>query len=307
MTELMDPIFSQFRKYQGPSKPGSTILDFLGTSVRNGFVRPEFTRVHPPVVHTNYPELNEDIVAWVDVLHAVTGAQDSFTMLELGAGYGLWSIRAAKAFRQVSDKKCNLIAVEAEPLHYRWLNLHFQDNGFDPAEHRLINAAIGEHEGQALFFVGSPSGEEFNATNWYGQRLKREGEGTGIRSGEFYEGHPVLVLENGWKCIEVPVITLSTVLDGVGIIDFVHVDLQGHELDVIKSGIELLDHQARHIHIGTHSAEIEEHLRPLFQSHGWQLCADYAGRGRRSSPYGDIDFDDGVQSWKNVRFSEPHR
>jgi FkbM family methyltransferase len=302
MNAPSDPIFTRFTPYSGPSKPGSTILDFLGTSVRHGFVAPEYATTDPPVVHTGYPPINEDIIAWVDVLRTVTAVKGPFTMVELGAGYGLWSIRAAKAFRQISDAPCHLVAVEAEPLHYKWLRAHFEDNGFHPAEHKLINAAVSGEAGSALFFVGSPDGVKFNAPNWYGQRLKRENEGSGALSDERYEGHRVLVLQNGWKCIEVPVITLSTVLEGLSTVDFVHVDLQGYELDVICTGIDVLKEQVRHVHIGTHSAEIEERLREVFRSHGWHPEFDYPGRGKRSSPYGDIEFDDGVQAWRNSRF-----
>lgn len=303
MTPSMERLFARFRPYEGPSTPGSTVFDFLGSTVRHEFVAQRFSTVDPPFVSTAYPALNEDIIAWVDILQAVTAATDSFTMVELGAGYGLWSIRAGKAFRQINSGKCTLIAIEAEPVHYQWLQTHFQDNGFDTAEHRLIHAAISSQPGTALFFIGSPEGDEFTPKNWYGQRIKREGEGTGRPTGQFYEGRPVLVLENGWRCIELPVVTLETVLQGAGSIDFVHVDLQGQELDVIGSGIDVLDRQVRHIHIGTHSAEIEEHLRTIFRSRGWHACFDYPGHGRRSTPYGEIEFEDGVQAWRNPRFS----
>src|SRR5579872_1029076 len=264
MTPPLDPIFKRFTPYSGPSKPGSTIWDFLGTSVRHGFVAAQFTTTDPPVVTTGYPPLNEDIIAWVDLLSVISATNDSFTMLELGAGYGLWSIRAAKAFRQISDKPCHLVAVEAEPLHYKWLTQHFEDNGFPPSEHKLINAAVSSEPGTALFYVGSPDGGQFDAPNWYGQRLKRDNEGSGVISNETYEGHPILILENGWKCIQVPVITLNSVLEGMGPIDLVHIDLQGHELDVVCPAIDRLDQQVRHVHIGTHSAEIEERLRSVF-------------------------------------------
>ena len=76
-------------------------------------------------------------------------------MMELGAGYGLWSIRAAKAVQQRRGIPFKIVAVEAEPHHFSWLNATFADNGLNPADHRLIEAAVSDR-GTALFYIASP-------------------------------------------------------------------------------------------------------------------------------------------------------
>ena len=52
-------------------------------------------------------------------------------MIELGAGYGRWLVRAATALQQVKDLPFQLIGVEAEPQHFKWLLQHFKDNGLN--------------------------------------------------------------------------------------------------------------------------------------------------------------------------------
>ena len=59
-------------------------------------------------------------------------------MVELGAGYGRWIVNAAAAVRAYRDLPSSLTAVEAEPTHFRWLELHCSDNGVTAT---LVHAA----------------------------------------------------------------------------------------------------------------------------------------------------------------------
>ena len=56
------------------------------------------------------------------------------------------------------------MAVEAEPVHFRWIRDHFRDNDIDPDEHESIWAAVGPRPGFVPFWVGAPDG-------WYGQAI----------------------------------------------------------------------------------------------------------------------------------------
>lgn len=67
-----------------------------------------------------YPPFDEEYFEWIDLLEAVAAAKDRFTMLELGAGFGRWTARAAAAAKQ-RDLSYSLIAVEAEPTHFDWM------------------------------------------------------------------------------------------------------------------------------------------------------------------------------------------
>src|SRR5215472_16283080 len=99
-----------------------------------------------------YPPVNKDYLEWIDVLESVVEAHDSYTMVELGAGFGRWVVRAAFAVNQYRPgMRCRLVAVEAEPLTNRWIDLHFEENGVDPGAHRLIHAASSDKSGRSCF------------------------------------------------------------------------------------------------------------------------------------------------------------
>ena len=93
------------------------------------------------------PPVDEEYFEWIDILESVSLARDSYTMMELGAGYGRWAVRAASALRQRGIRQCHLVAVEAEPVHFGWLQQHFADNGLDPAQHTLVHGAVCDQPG----------------------------------------------------------------------------------------------------------------------------------------------------------------
>ena len=183
---------------------------------------------------------------------------------------------AAIAIRQChGDLPMKLIGVEAEPTHLRWMKDHFRDNGLDPERHMLIEAAIDEKEGEVCFWIG-------DADAWYGQAIAH-----GMQPSERVQ----------W----VKAITLNQVLDGLDHVDLIDLDVQGAELVVLRSAIGELDKKVKRVHIGTHSHDIEYGLRELFRQHNWYKANDYCLGSREITPWGDIEFGDGVQTWINPR------
>jgi hypothetical protein len=82
-------------------------------------------------------------------------------MLELGAGVGRWTVHAAAAIRRYRPElKYRLVAVEAEPTHFRWLSQHARANGLHCWSHtgscRLVEAAVSGATGREPFYVGDP-------------------------------------------------------------------------------------------------------------------------------------------------------
>ena len=119
------PVFEEFSPYSGPVPEGCQI-DFIGAITRCEFV--EISRPFPSEVQLAYPSVDEEYFEWIDILESVSLARDRYTMLELGAGYGRWAVRAATALRRRGIQQCHLVAVEPEPLHFRWLQQHLCDN-----------------------------------------------------------------------------------------------------------------------------------------------------------------------------------
>src|ERR1039457_2652910 len=159
-------------------------------------------------------------------------------------------------------------------------------------------------QGEVSFYVGTEC-EEIAPGAWYGQRLAKDYE-VDIQVEEApYGRHQVRRHVSGAISITVTAITLVSILDGLDQVDLIDSDLQGAELGVIRSSIRELDAKVKRLHIGTHGREIENELRQLLTSHGWRCLADYPCFSLEETPWGPIEFQDGVQSWVNPSLTGP--
>lgn len=269
----------------------------------------------PPEVVTTYPAIDDEYFEWIDVLESVCSAKGHYVMVELGAGYGRWAVRAACALKQRATTTPHLIAVEAEPIHFRWLREHFRNNGLDPEAHKLIQGVVSDKPGDSSLIIGTTHGGDDRADQWYGQTVllpelpKEWKHACAILARGFisqlrrekYEGFLVSRDVDGRKSIKVPSITLETLLSNIERIDLIDFDLQGEELKVIQASLDLLDSKTARLHIGTHGREIEQGLRVSLAEHGWKCLADYPSGATTETPWGILSFQDGVQSWINPR------
>src|SRR5688500_9494985 len=90
--------------------------------------------------------VDNEYFEWLDVVDAVdrylaSAAARPFVFVELGAGYGRWSERAITCLLQrnpLADYR--IIAVEADPGHYRTLGPYFTKHGISLERCKLINA-----------------------------------------------------------------------------------------------------------------------------------------------------------------------
>lgn len=252
------PVFASLAAGSGP------LPNWLGVSTRRDFFDPEL-----PFVEMSFPPIDDQYLEWIDVLQAVVAAKESFTMLELGAGYGRWIVNAAAAVRTYSDVPCRLIAVEAEPTHFEWLRAHCADNDVDA---ELVHAAVAGAPGEVMFAVG-------DARSWYGQSIVEEAaERDGSR--------------------RVPAVTLSSLLEPLDRVDLIHMDVQGVEADIVEEARGSLSAVMR-CHIGTHGREQEMRLRSLFGELGWSCLNDFESESVGRTAWGELRFQDGIQTWLN--------
>jgi FkbM family methyltransferase len=249
--------------------------DELGVTTRSDFVSGETaSMVGDPLSHEAFE--------WMALFDAIAEASTRFTMLEVGAGFGRWTVRAAVAIRSYRpDLKYRLVAVEAEPTHFEWLALHTADNEVLPRSSEgtceLINAAVSQNRGEEPFYFGDPAA-------WYGQALVRP-ENVGAEA-------PVQ---------PVATVRLSEVLDKLDCVDLIDLDIQGAELEVLTESASLLG-RVRRIYVETHSSAIDEGLVDLFEraDGNWSQVVAVQLGAHRSTPLGDADFDHGgVQLWAN--------
>jgi FkbM family methyltransferase len=262
-----------------------------------GRMRREF--FGPPTSHATYvgPGLDEDIFEWIALLEAILVAQGRFRMMELGCGFGRWLVIAAMACKQRGNFPLKLIGVEAEPAYHRWACRHFRDNGLNLSEHELIHAAVGPKDGTAKFYTGS-IGE------WYGQARAPDD----LPATSIFERFLRRVRRQKSKPMDtvtaVPMISLNTLLRHQEWVDLIDMDVQGAEGGVLTAADDQLDRKVCKVHIGTHSHEVEEELRHFFEQRGWHNLIDYPCLSSSETPYGRIQFQDGVQTWINPRLRQ---
>jgi FkbM family methyltransferase len=249
--------------------------DELGVTTRSDFVSGEtVSMVGDPVPHEAFE--------WMALFDAIAEASTRFTMLEIGAGFGRWTVRAAAAIRRYRpDLTYRLVAVEAEPTHFEWLAIHTADNEVMPQSSEgtceLINAAVSRDRGEEPFYFGDPAA-------WYGQALVRP-ENVGADA-------PIQ---------PVATVGLSEILEKMDRVDLIDLDIQGAELEVLTESASWLG-TVRRIYIETHSSVIDERLVDLFEraDGNWSQVVAVPLGANRATPLGEADFGDGgVQLWVN--------
>ena len=272
------PVFRQFSCWQG-NVPPDFIVNFLGVITRVGYFEAygEISRKYPKDRHveTDYPVFDEEYFELIDILEAVVAAENQFTMLELGAGYGRWTANAAAALRILGKPQYSFIAVEAEPTHFQWMSQHLADNSVDHNNLRLVQAAVAGVDGKVGFHL--EDAQYVGPARWYGQHI----------------GGPH----------SVDAVSLNTLLQPLSSVDLIDIDVQGAELQVLQAAAQELDEKVKRVHIGTHGADIEAGLHSLFSRLGWTCLRCFPCGGSAETEWGAFIFQDGVQSWLNPAFS----
>ncbi len=224
-----------------------------------------------------------EITEWEALLDAIEEATGRLTMLELGAGYGRWTVTAAAALRRYRPElKYRFIALEAEPTHYHWLKQHTRDNGLRrwsrDGNCNVMKVAVSARTGRERFFIGNPR-------DWYGQTLVRPENETADA--------PIA---------KVRTVTLSRLLRRLDRVDLIDIDIQGAELEVLTEAAPALG-RVRRIHVETHFDEIDERLPGVFEraAGNWQQEIAIPLGAVRTTRLGDqADYSGGgVQLWRN--------
>jgi FkbM family methyltransferase len=244
--------------------------------------------------HPRFMPVDENSLDWVPLLQAVLAAGQSFVMVALGAGWGRWLSAGAFAARQ-TGRDYRLVGVEAEPTHFRWMQEHFDENGLDPDRYRLLEAAASAASGSCWFQIG-------RAADWYGQSISPAAAASDDRTAPAAVG--TVVEADGMKLQRVRCVDIEEVMAGLPRADYMHMDVQGAELDFLAAKPAVLQARVKMVNIGTHSEAIERGLRRLFTSLGWSCRYDVPMNGKVLMKFGSmkpcsIPFGDGVQVWVN--------
>ena len=224
-----------------------------------------------------------EVTEWAAALRAVDLSKNTFTVCELGAGFGCWMVNTA-----VAAKKRGLIVkaigVEADEEHARWMAEHCAQNGISSDEFIAIRAIAGPHDGVALFPVVDDSSATYGLEPRFFHR--EETARAALESGRF---------------TKLPMVSADTIFGHSERIDLLHIDIQGGEADFIRSALSILQQRVAYIVIGTHSRSIEgQIIADLTAATGWDLeiekpCDFYLP--------GLHTHQDGLQAWRNIRLT----
>lgn len=280
-------LFDRFSGHKRLSATPGFVTDFLGVKTRTTFVR-GVEHLDGKVLGIPVPDdgWHSEAIEWIGLLKSITSASRRLTAMELGAGWGPWSVAAAAAARVVGVTDTRLCAVEVDPGHFDFMLRHFRDNGLTPEAHRLIQAGVGVEAGKGRFpKLADPSAD-------FGSRPQTSAEAcqTDYVGREFPD----------W--VEVDIIPISELLRSEPVWDLVHVDVQGWEVDLCSAASALLDERVRWLVIGTHDAKLHGNLISLMFQRGWILENEKPPRfawTNQAPTLVAMTTHDGTQVWRN--------
>lgn len=284
-------IFEEFRNQAAKAQQGY-IVDFLGGRIRISSVAHASRHLDGQLLGIPVPsDYHAEAIEWIGLLKSVKTARDDYAAMELGAGFGPWSIAGALAARQRGISRIRLCAVEADPQHFQFLRQNYSDNGFDPDEHTLIEAAVGGTAGVARWPAFTDSSDDWGSRPLMPQSIEES-------VAQDYLGRTFS------NTIEVNIVPISDLLRREPLWNLVHIDVQGTEVDLIRAGIDDFNARVHWMVIGTHSRKLEGDLIEILFREGWMLEHEKPAKFkfRPDSPTLEAMTNlDGTQVWLNPR------
>jgi FkbM family methyltransferase len=278
-------VVNAFAPFKKPEPIDGSCRDFLGNMTSVQYFPQELhnlsRRADNSIPRPSAPHLH-GTAEWVGTLRSIIEAGDRFTAVELGAGWGPWLVVSAAAARVRGIADVRLVGVEASAEHFGFMRHNFEANGLDPNKSELHRAIIAPTDGWAEFPKLHVASEDYGANAVFDFSEK---DRAALRG----------------ELERVQAISLTSLLSKHDRVDLIHIDIQGHEEDVLRSALPLLNERVRRMVVSTHSRAIEGHLLELLSDEGW-ICEfelpcrlQWVGEGR------PIVIVDGEQVWRNTR------
>lgn len=274
---------TQFQLYQGYEEQDYTLLESFcvhdvsiekefyidGFGVKTPFacvpfLNPEnidLTRLKFPVPDDGFHAEAIEYIALVDCLTRSRG-RNSFVAVELGAGWAPWISMAGVLAHRLGINNITLTGVEASRDRFDLMRRQLETNGlrshgvstendlFGGVFTRLFHGAIWSKDGE-IWFPESEVDDMGSAATPSDETVDYRGADSVNRV--------------------VPCRKLQTLLTGLDTVDFMHIDIQGSEYDVLCEAIDWVSGNVRTLMIATHSRPIEGKLVDLLIGQGWKL------------------------------------
>jgi hypothetical protein len=178
----------------------------------------------------------------------------SFSVVELGAGWGPWISAGGVLAKREGVEEITLVGVEADEGRCEAMESHLRRNKLwsDDGIHSSVKHGAAWDEDKTVYFgVSDPMADHGSAAS-------------AQMSDSDYRGRTI-------TRVAVPAMTIETICAGMESIDCMHWDIQGSEYDVAVSSLEFLNQHARVIFVGTHSLKIHGSVVELFAENGWEI------------------------------------
>jgi hypothetical protein len=234
-------------------------------------------------------------IEYVACFTSVEDSSDSYTMFELGAGWGPWMSIAGSTAIKKGIKKINLIGVEGAHNKTGFIKKHLLENGLRPDKEDLETTLYNpqfQWEVNTKIYDGiiNATGDDMEFPE-----VPPDAYGASLTDGTSARMDTRLIKTKGYS--------FSGISSGYDLIDFVHLDLQGYEEEFVPSVIETLKEKVRFLFIGTHTRRIEGNLLNVLYDNGFKLLREQPCRvawpESKPASFVDCTFKDGGQFWVN--------
>jgi len=310
-------VFDGIKPWAGTLPAGFTV-DFIGTLIDLKF-RTIFP-VHPDLtggkfVQTRLPMISDgegwfEAVNWVEAARAARGR---FVMITLGACYGGQAVGSYRALQLLNPMPSKFVAVEGDPENVEWMKKHMRDNGMEPDDQWLVQAAISDSNNPVLFPVGWPGLGVSNCYATNEELARRNFADEIIGGGKADEAIRNIFLKNTTGIMKnlvpgehfpgeikiVSSVTLKDLLGPFDVVDFLESDIQQSEILVFPPFMDVLKRKVRRILIGTHGGEVHKALLQLFTQEAWEIVFSYAPNSKYETKLGSFSMNDGVLTVRN--------
>lgn len=222
-----------------------------------------------------------EFIEYVGCCYSIDNSSDEFTVVELGAGTGIWSVRASLLAKR-KGCKVNALCVEADKNKIEWIKNNFRVNNLD-VNLEVIDKAVTINGKDVQF-------PKIQDSSWdYGAKI---GDNKGKKD---YRGFEL-------EFERIKSIKFKDILNKYNSIDLLHIDVQGVEFDLVSDQINLMSKKVRNVVIGTHSRKIEGDLFKLFYENKWELLDEQSCHFKYNLETPTLEgmvVTDGTQIWIN--------
>ncbi|MEZ4836770.1 MAG: hypothetical protein R2873_33055 [Caldilineaceae bacterium] len=219
-----------------------------------------------------------DMAEWAAALRSVDLASETYTMIELGCGWGCWMNNMGTAAK-ARGLSIHVIGIEGDERHIEFAQETLQTNHISTQEYTLIRGIAASRSGYALF--PRSKGDE-----WGSEPIFDVSETESAKA------------VAGGKYDRLRMVPLEEAIGDRAKIDLLHIDIQGGEAALIEEAIQLITEKIGYLTIGTHSRAIEGRLFDALLTAGWILEIERPAVLRiiDGKP---VTLVDGVQGWRN--------